>query len=165
MSIADSMTNEGLLTADLKQTTMEIGIKHAFLLLAIAPAFICLSHAGCSGSCAISGGGGTSSDFMGDPSFDPNMDTLSDFVSNSVSQTPLSVQSVSPEAQSINSSLNQTNKGNISLNTSYNSSNIAANPGNGIFNNTTMKLGGSTTNDVKQSAFASSIFENNNNMF
>ncbi len=138
-------------------------ITQAILVLTISTAFICLSHASCSGSCSISSGG-TSYDFLGDPSFDPNMDTLNDFVSNNLGQPSLSVQSISPEAQSTNSSLNQTNNGNVSLNstTAYN---VTANPGKGTSNNTTVKLGGLATQDVKQSTIASMIFENNNNMF
>jgi len=166
-SFSSQHSIEGLLTADSKRALMRISITQAILVITISTAFICLSHASCSGSCSISSGGGTSSDFLGDPSFDPNMDTLNDFVSNSIGQTPLFVQSIMPEAQSNNSSLNQTNRGNVSLNnnTEYNSSNITANQGKGTSNNTTVKLGGSATKDVKQSAFASTIFENNNNMF
>ena len=160
MSIADSMTNEGLLTADLKQTTMEIGIKHAFLLLAIAPAFISLSHAGCSGSCAISGSGTSSYDFLGEPSIDPTLDTFTDFVRDKLNQTSLSTQSVLMGAPMTDSSFNQTNIGNASLNSSA-TYNMTNNLGRGATNNAAVKLGASGIQDVSKSTLASTIFDNN----
>jgi len=139
---------------------MRISITQAMLVLTISTAFICLSHASCSGSCAISSGGGTSYDFLGDPSFDLNMDTFNDFVSNNLGQTSLSTQSISSEAQSINSSLNQNNSGNVSLNniTAYNATD---NPENKTSDNTVVKLGDTSTQDVRRSTFASTIFDNN----
>ncbi len=138
---------------------MEIGIKHAILLLTIAPAFICLSHASCSGSCAISSGG-TSYDFLGDPSFNPNMDTFDDFARENLGQTPLSTLSIPPEVQSTNSSLNQTNKGNVSLNNTA-TYNVMDNLENKTSDNIAVKLGGTGTQDARQSTLASTIFDNN----
>lgn len=137
---------------------MGISITQAILFLAIAPAFICLSHAGCSGSCAISGV--SSYDFLGDPSINPSMDTFDDFVRDKLNQTSLSTKSISTGAPSIDVPLNQTNNGNVSLNNTitYNSTD---NQGSGVSGNTVVKLGGSGTQDVRQSTLASTIFNKN----
>jgi hypothetical protein len=141
---------------------MRVSIAQAILVLIISTAFICPSHAGCSGSCAISGG--SSYDFLGDPSFDPNMDMFSDFVGDSLDrtplgQTPLSTKSSLLESQSTNLSINQTNNGNVSLNSTA-ACNAMNNPGSGVPDNKTAKLEGSGAQDVKQSALALTIFDN-----
>jgi hypothetical protein len=150
---------EGLLTGDSKRTFMQIRIMQVILVLAIFTAFICPIHASCPGSCAVSVGG-SSYDFLGDPSFDPSMDTFNDFVSDNLGQVPLSTQSILPEAQPINSSINPVNNGNTILNgiITYN---MTDDPRKGIFNITTTRLGGSVTQDKRQSNFASTIFDNN----
>lgn len=137
---------------------MRIGIIYAILFIAISPAFICPGHAGCSGSCSISGG--SSYDFLGDPSINPSLDTFDDFVRDKLDQTSLSVKSIPLEAQSANLSLNQTNNGNISLNSTA-AFNATDNKSTGINDSATMKLGGSAAHDVRQSALASAIFDNN----
>ena len=138
---------------------MGIVIKLAISFLIIAPALVCLSHAaGCSGSCAISG---TSSyDYLGDPSADPTMDTFADFVRDKLNQSSLSTDSILLGVPSTDSSLNQINKGNVSLNstTTYNATDDL---GKGTTDNAAVKLGSSGINDVSQSTIASTIFDNN----
>jgi hypothetical protein len=155
---------EGLLTADFKRTLMRVSIAQAILVLIISTAFICPIHAGCSGSCAISGG--SSYDFLGDPSFDPNMDMSNDFVGDNLDRTPLgqsplSTKSRLPESQSTNLSINQTNNDNVSLNSTAAVACDAMNtPGRGVPDNKTAKLEGAGAQDVKQSALALTIFDN-----
>lgn len=141
---------------------MEISIKYAILFLTISPALICLGHAaGCGGSCSISGTI-SSYDFLGDTPFNPSMDTFDDFVRDKAGLTYLSTKSISAGSISTNASLNQTSKGNVSLNniTSYNAN---GNAGDGQPGNTAAGSVASGTQDVRQSTFASNIF--NNNMF
>lgn len=137
---------------------MRIGIILAILLMATSPVFIFPGHAGCSGSCSISGS--SSYDFLGDPFINPSMDTFDDFVRDKLGQTSLSAKSITLEGQSLNSSINQTNNGNISLK-STDAFNATNNRVTGISDSCNLKLGGSAEQDVRQSALASAIFDNN----
>lgn len=131
-------------------------ITYAIILLAVSPALICLSHARCSGSCSISGG--SSYDFLGDPSINPSLDTFDDFVRDNIGKASISTQSILPETQTANSSLNQTNIGDISLNGTK-TFNVTENKGARLSNSTSVKLG-SDAQDVRQSTLASMIFNN-----
>ncbi len=137
---------------------MRINIDHAVLFLACLPSLVCLSHAGCSGSCSVSGG--VSYDFLGDSSINPSMDTFDDFIRDKLGQTSLSTKSISPEDQSINSSINRTDGGNATVNRTM-LFNVTDSNGTGISDSKVVKLGGSAGKDMRQSTFASTIFSNN----
>jgi hypothetical protein len=129
------------------------------LFLTISSAFIGHAHAGSCGGGACSIGGGSSYDFLGDPSSNVDMDTFDDFLMDKLGQTSLSTKSIPLEAPLNNISLNQTNKGNASLN-STKTYNITDNPGNGTSGITTVKLGASGTQDERISSLAFTIFNN-----
>jgi len=144
---------------------MGISTKHAILFLAaMSSVFICLPHAqGCGGACTI--GGGSSYDFLGDPAVNMDMSSPDDFVRDNLgnSQTILSTKSLSQKTPSNNSSsLNQTNKGNVSQNSSE-VSRVIDSPLNTTSNNTTVKLGATGMQDKRLSTLAVAVF--NNNMF
>jgi len=155
---------------------MGISTRHAILfLVAVSSVFIYLPHAsgGCGGgSCSI---GGASYDFLGDPAVTMDMSSPDDFVRDNIgnSQTMLSTKSLSQGTPSNNSSsLNQTNKGNVSQNSSG-ALRVINGQGNMTSNNTTsynatsdskiVKLGASGMQDKRLSTTAFTVF--NNNMF
>jgi len=88
------------------------------------------------------------------------MDTFDDFIRDKLDQTSFSANPVLFGAPSINTSLNQTDKGNVSINntTTYN---VMENSGEGITDNAAVKLGATGIKDVSQTTLASTIFENN----
>jgi hypothetical protein len=144
---------------------MGIGIRHAILfLMVISSLCISLPHAKCcGGACVV--GGGSSYDFMGDPAVNMDMSRPDEFIRDNLGngQTTLSVKSLTQEPLSNNnSSLNQTNKGNISQNSSA-ISRVIDSPINTTSDNTTVKLGASGMQDKRLSTLAFTIF--NGNMF
>jgi hypothetical protein len=140
-------------------------MRHTILFLVVmSSVFICLHHAkGCGGACAV--GGGSSYDFMGDPAVNMDMSSPDEFIRDSLGngQTTLAVKSLSRESLSNNnSSLNQTNKGNVSQNSSA-ISRVIDSPINTTSDNTTVKLGASGMQDKRLSNLVFTTF--NNNMF
>jgi len=139
---------------------MGIGIRHMILFLVVVSSiFVYLPHVkgGCGGSCAVSGGGISSSSFMGDPAVNVDMSSFDEFVRDNLGGDPrTTLQAKSPLQDKlliINSSLNQTSNGNASQNSM----------GNTTSDNRTVKLGASGIHDKRLSTLASSIF--NRNMF
>ena len=143
---------------------MGISTKHALLFLAVmSSVFIFLPHVrgGCGGGpCSI---GGASYDFLGDPAVNMDMSSPDDFVRDNIgnSQTMLSTKSLSQGTPSNNSSsLNQTDKGNVSQNRSA-VSRLIDSPLNATSDNTTVKLGASGMQDKRLSTLAFTAFDNN----
>ena len=146
---------------------MGISTRHAILfLLVLSSMAIYLPHArgGCGGGhCSV--GGGSSYDFLGDPAVNMDMSSPDDFVRDNLgnSQTMLSTQSLSQKTSTNNSSsLNQTDKGNVSQNSSA-VNHVIDSPLNTTSDNTTVKLGVSGMHDKKLSTLALTVF--NSNMF
>jgi hypothetical protein len=79
---------------------MGIGIRHTILfLIAMSSVFTCLPHAtGCGVVCVV--GGGSSYDFLGDPSVNMDMSSFDEFVRDDIGnhQTTLSAKSLSQDA-------------------------------------------------------------------
>jgi hypothetical protein len=148
---------EGLLTESLPIRPMGISIKHTILfLVVISSVFISLPQAkgGCSGGCSVSGGGVSSSSFMGDRSVNIDMSSFDEFVRDNLDADPratLQAISLSQYAPlNANSSLNQTSNGNSSqVNTTS--------------DNRTVKLGALGMQDNRLSTLAFTV--SNNNMF
>ena len=120
---------------------MGISIKHTILFLMVFSSFfISLPEVkgGCAGGCSVSGGGGSSTSFMGDRATNIDMSSFDEFVRDNLGSNPgaiLQVKSLSQDTQlSINSSLNQTGNGNSSRNSS------AVMPIDNSTVNTTIKL-------------------------
>jgi hypothetical protein len=145
---------------------MGISIKLMILfLMVISSFFITLPEAkgGCAGSCSVSGGGGSSTSFMGDRSTSIDMSSFDEFVRDKLGGDPakLQVKSLSQDAQlSINSSLNQTDNGNSSQNSS------AVMPLTNVTDNATLdngpiELGALGRQDHRLSTLASAVFNNN----
>jgi hypothetical protein len=139
---------------------MGIGIRHMILFLVVVSSiFVYLPHAkgGCGGPCAVSGGGTSSSSFMGDPAVNVDMSSFDEFVRDNLGGDPrtalLAKSPLQDKLLTINSSLNQTRNDNPSQNSM----------GNTTSNNRTVKLGASGMQDERLSTLASSIF--NSNMF
>jgi hypothetical protein len=136
---------------------MGFTVRNAVLFLTVLSAFICHAHAGnCGGACSI--GGSPSYDFLGDPTSNVDMDTFDNFLMDKLGQTSLSVKSTPLEAQT-NLSINQTNSGNMSLN-STEAYSITDNPGNETPNSTIVRLGTSGKPDERISSLAFTIFNN-----
>ena len=153
---------------------MGISMKHTILfLMAMSSIFFCLPHAkGCGEVCVV--GGGSSYDFMGDPAVNMDMSSPDEFIRDNLGnhQTTLSAKSLSQETLSNTTSINQTNKGNVSQNSSA-VLRVINGQGNTTSNNTTadnatsdskiVKLGASGMQDKRLSTLAFTVF--NNNMF
>jgi hypothetical protein len=145
-------------------------MRHTILfLMAMSSIFFCLPHAkGCGGVCVV--GGGSSYDFMGDPAVNIDMSSPDEFIRDNLGnhQTTLSVKSLSQEPlPNANSSLNQTNKGNVSQNSTA-VLRVINSKGNMTTDNMTsdnkiIKLGASGMQDKRLSTLAFATF--NNNMF
>lgn len=145
--------------------TMQNGIKYTILFLAVMSCvFICLPDAkgGCGGACAISGGGGSSYNFMGDPAVNIDMSSFDEFVRDNLgnNQTTLQAKSL-PSCDKLsktNSSLNRTTG-----NTSQNCTAVCPvnnSPGNAISDNRTIRLGASGMQDKRVSTLAFAAFNN-----
>jgi hypothetical protein len=139
---------------------MGISIKHMILFLVVVSSiFVYLPHAkgGCGGPCAVSGGGISSSSFMGDPAVNIDMSSFDEFVRDNLGGDPrITFKAKSPFQDKLlntNSSLNQTSNGNASQDSL----------GNATSDNRTVKLGASGMQETRSSTLASSIF--NRNMF
>jgi hypothetical protein len=146
---------------------MGISVKHTILfLVVISSVFICLPYTrgGCGGSCAVSSGG-SSYDFMADPSVNMDMSTFDEFYKDNLgdNQTTLHTKSLSKETLSnSNSSFNQTSNGNASQNNIV-APNVINSQGNTTSDNGIVKLGASGMQDKRLSTLAFTTF--NNNMF
>jgi hypothetical protein len=138
---------------------MGITARDMILFLTISSAFIGHAHAGSCGGGACSIGGGSSYDFLGDPSSNVDMDTFDEFLMDKLGQTSLSTKSIPLDYTSTNLSINQTNPGNMSLN-STKATSITDNPGSGMLNNTIVKIGTSGNQDERISSLAFTIFNN-----
>jgi hypothetical protein len=128
--------------------------------IVLSSIFVYLPHAkggGCGGPCAVSGGGISSSSFMGDPAVSIDMSSFDEFVRDNLGGDPrTTLKAKSPFQDKLlttNSSLNQTSNGNASQNSL----------GNTTSDNRTVKLGASGIQDKRLSTLASAIF--NSNMF
>jgi hypothetical protein len=147
--------------------TMGTGIRLTILFLVVmSSVFIYLPHAkgGCGGACAVSGGGDSSYNFMGDPAVTIDMSSFDEFVRDNLGdQTTLQAKSLSQDTPlNTTSSLNQTVNGNASQNS------LVVRPainslGNMTSDNRTVKLGASGMQDKRLSTLAFAAF--NNNMF
>jgi hypothetical protein len=150
---------------------MGIDIRHTILLMLVASfAAGYLPHAtgSCSGPCVV--GGSSSYDFMGDPAVNLDMPSPDEFIRESLgsSQTSLSVKSLSQKIASNNiSSVNQTDKGNISQNNTTvlvgTDSKGNETSKNATSNSKIVKLGASSEKDNRISTLALTVF--NDNMF
>jgi hypothetical protein len=148
---------------------MGISIRHTILFLVVmSSVFIYLPHAkgGCGGACAVSGGGVSSSSFMGDPAVNIDMSSFDEFARDNLGRNPkntLQAKSLSQgKPLSINSSLNQTSNGNASQN-SFAVGPVINSTGNTTSDNRTVKLGASGMQDKRLSNLAFADF--NNKMF
>ncbi|MDD2756772.1 MAG: hypothetical protein PHS80_14765 [Methanothrix sp.] len=104
---------------------MGISVKHKILfLVVISSVFIYLPEVegGCSGGCSVSGGGGSSTSFMGDRATNIDMSSFDEFVRDNLGSNPDAIlQAKSPSLDSkfsTNSSINQTGNSNSSQNSS-----------------------------------------------
>jgi hypothetical protein len=104
---------------------MGISVKHVVLfLVVISSVFVSLPEAkgGCTGGCSISGGGGSSTSFIGDRATNIDMSSFDEFVRDKLGSNlgaTLQAKSLSQDTQlSTNSSLNQTGNSNLSQNSS-----------------------------------------------
>ena len=144
---------------------ISISVKHTiFILVVISFVIICFPYArgGCGGSCAVSGGG-SSSDFMADPSVNMDMSTFDEFYRDNLGdqQTTLQAKSLSQDKPlNTNSTVNQTSR----VNASQNSIVVPAainNQGNAASDNGTIKLGSSGMQDKRLQNLAFNAFNNN----
>jgi hypothetical protein len=118
---------------------------------------------GCAGGCSVSGGGGSSTSFMGDRTTNIDMSSFDEFVRDKLGSDPakLQVKSLSLVTQlSSNSSLNQTGNGNSSQNSSAVMP-LTIGSENATSNNRTVKLGSSGMQDDRLSALTFAAFNNN----
>lgn len=144
---------------------MGISIKHTILFLVVmSSVFIYLPHAkgGCGGACAISSGG-SSYDFLGDPSVNIDMSSFDEFVRDNLgnNQTTFQVKSLSQDKPlNANPSLNQTSNGNSSQNSSEVRPVINSSLGNTTSDNRIVKLGASSMQDKRLSTLAFTNFNN-----
>ena len=147
---------------------MGISVKHTILfLVVISSVFICLPYArgGCGGSCAVSSGG-SSYDFMADPSVNMGMSTFDEFYRDNLgnNQTTLHTKSLSQDKTlNTNSIVNQTSNGNASQNSIAVPALILNSQGNTTSDNGIIKLGASGMQDKRLSTLSFAAF--NNNMF
>jgi hypothetical protein len=139
---------------------MGISIGHMILFFVVMSSiFVYLPHAkgGCGGAWAVSGGGVSSSSFMGDPAVNIDMSSFDEFVRDNFGgdpKTTLQAKSLLQDKPlTTNSSLNQPSNGNASQN----------HLGNTTSDNRTVKLGASGMQDKRLSTLAFTTF--NNNMF
>jgi hypothetical protein len=163
--LIDGLLTKGPLTGKI----MGISVKHKILFLVIiSSVFISLPEVkgGCAGGCSISGGGGSSTSFMGDRATSIDMPSFDEFVRDNLgSNIGATLQAKSPSVDSQfndNSSINQTGNSNSSQNSSAVMPLI-----NGRENMTsdgrTVKLGTTGMQGNKLSTKTSAAF--NNNMF
>ena len=150
---------------------MGIGITHTILLLLVVSSVaIYLPHArGCGGSCSL---GSSSYDFLGDPAVNIDMSSPDEFVRENLGnrQTTLSVKSLLAGTPTNNSSsLNQTNKGNASQNSSgvlrvidrpENKTSDNTIPDNTTSDNRIVKLGATGMQDKRISTLTLNTFNN-----
>ena len=143
---------------------MGIGFRHSILfLLVLSSIAIYLPHArgGCGGGpCSL--GGGSSYDFLGDPAVNMDMPSYDEFARDNLGnhQTILPAKSLSQETLSNTTSINQTNKGNVSQNSSA-VSRVIDSQVNTTTDNTPVKLGASGMQDKRLSTLAFTAFDNN----
>ncbi len=149
---------------------MAVDARHAVLFLVLvsslvlmSSAFICLQRAeGCAGGCAVSGGGESSYNFMGDRAVDMDMPNFDEFVRDNLGNHQTTLRAGSPSRKTLSntsSTLNQTGEGNASQNSSALSSAINS-PENATLDNRTVKLG---ARNARLSPLVFTAF--NNNMF
>ena len=147
---------------------ISISVKHTiFILVVISFVIICFPYArgGCGGSCAVSSGG-TSSDFMADPSVNMDMSTFDEFYRDNLGdqQTTLQAKSLSQDKPlNTNSTVNQTSRVNASQNSIAVPAVILNIQVNTTSDNGIIKLGASGMQDKRLSNLAFNAF--NNNMF
>ncbi len=145
---------------------MGISIKHTILfLVVISSVFISLPEVkgGCAGGCAVSGGGGSSSSFMGDPAVNIDMSSFDEFVRDNLGGNPTKLQAKSLSQDTplnTNSSLNQTSNGNSSQ-SSFVVMPLTNNMVNTTSDNKTVKLGAFGMQDNRLSTLTSAAFDNN----
>lgn len=145
---------------------MGISIKHTILfLVVISSFFISIPDAkgGCAGGCSLSGGGGSSTSFMGDRATNIDMSSFDEFVRDKLGGDPakLQVKSLSQDTRlSSNSSLSQTGNGNSSQNSSAVMP-LANNTVNTTSDDRTIKLGASGMQDNRISTLTYAAFNNN----
>jgi hypothetical protein len=145
---------------------MVISIRHTILFLVVMSSiFISLPHAkgGCTGGCAVSSSGVSSSSFMGDPAVNIDMSSFDEFVRDNLGgnpQTTLQTKSLSQDKPfSTNSSRNETSNYNTSQNNSVVSPAINSS-GNTTSDIKTVKLGASGMQDKRLSTLVFTAFNN-----
>lgn len=142
---------------------MGIGFRHSILfLLVLSSIAIYLPHArgGCGGGpCSV---GGASYDFLGDPAVNMDMSSFDEFARDNLGnhQTILPAKSLSQETLSNTTSINQTNKGNVSQNSSA-VSRVIDSQVNTTTDNMPVKLGASGMQNKRLSTLAFTAFDNN----
>ncbi len=146
---------------------MGISVKHKILfLVVISSLFISLPDVkgGCSGSCSVSGGGGSSTSFMGDRATSIDMSSFDEFVRDKLGSNPgATLQAKSPSVGtqiSTNSSFNQTDNSNSSQNSSAVLPLINGGA-NVTSDDRTVKLGASGMQDNRLSTQTFTAFNNN----
>jgi hypothetical protein len=134
---------------------MGISIRHTILFLVVMlSVFIYLPQAkgGCAGGCSVSGGGGSSSNFMSDPAVDIDMSSFDEFVRDNLGGDPQTTLQAKPLSQyeplNTNSSSNQTSNGNASQD-SFVVPTAINSQGNTTSDNGTVKLGASGMQDKR----------------
>ena len=143
---------------------MGIGFRHSILILLVLSSiaiYLPYARGGCGrGPCSL--GGGSSYDFLGDPAVDIDMSSFDEFARDNLGnhQTILPAKSLSQETLSNTTSINQTNKGNVSQNSSA-VSNVIDSQVNTTTDNTPVKLGASGMQDKRLSTLAFTAFDNN----
>jgi hypothetical protein len=137
---------------------MGFNIRHIILFLVVVSAFSSLpcAEGGCSGSCAVSSGGSSSYNFMGDPAFNIGMSSFDEFVRDNIDQTSLSTKSLSEDHPNTNTSLNQTS--NNASQTSLRVLPVIDNLENTTSDNRTVKLGATGMLEASVSTLVFTIF-------
>jgi hypothetical protein len=141
---------------------MGLGIKRTILfLIIIFSVLVGQSYSKCGGGSGLAGG--SSYNFLGDRAVDMDMPSFDEFIRDNIDnhQSTLPAKILSQSTMSnTNPSINQTNKGNGTLNSSTIYP-IVNNTANTIPNNTIVKLGAAGSKDKKGPTFAVSTFDNN----
>ncbi len=143
---------------------MVICTRNAVLFLVLmSSAFICLPANGCSGGCAVSGGGYASYNFIGDRAVDMDMSSFDEFARDNLGnyQTTLRAMPILHETvPKANSSLNLTSNDNMSQNCSS-ACPLINGQGNATSDNKIVKLGTSGVQDNRASSMVLAAFNNN----
>ncbi|VVB72238.1 Uncharacterised protein [uncultured archaeon] len=139
---------------------MWLCIKYATLFLVAMSVFSPLPSAegACSGSCAVSSGGGSSYDFMGDSAFNIGMSSFDEFVRDNIGRPLLSARKSQNTPLGANKSLNQT--ADNASQTRFGILPAINNLGNTTSDGRPVKLGASALQDKRVSTLVFTTFNN-----